>query len=115
MRIKRKMSVDLETLTRAMHVFVESKGWYADDSDKPQTPKNLAISLALEAGETLELFQWGEEAADRDELAAELADVLLYLLQLASISEIDLGQAVMAKLEKNYARRWPRDDSPQNP
>ena len=106
--------MDLETLTRAMHVFVESKGWYADDSDKPQTPKNLAISLALEAGEALELFQWSD-AADPDELAAELADALLYLLQLASISEIDLGQAVIAKLEKNYARSWPSDDSPQNP
>ena len=107
--------MDLETLTRAMHVFVESKGWYADDSDKPQTPKNLAISLALEAGEALEHFQWSDAADDPDELAAELADVLLYLLQLASISEIDLGQAVIAKLEKNYERSWPSDDSPQNP
>jgi len=101
--------MDLETLTEAMHKFVESKGWYADDSPKPQTPKNLAISLVLEAGEVLEHYQWGEDSQDKAELAGELADVMLYLMQLASISDIDLGEAVMAKLEKNYQRRWASD------
>jgi NTP pyrophosphatase (non-canonical NTP hydrolase) len=104
--------MDLETLTEAMHTFVESKGWYADDSPKQQTPKNLAISLALEAGEVLEHFQWEEVSTDKEELASELADVMLYLLQLASISEIDLGNAVMSKLEKNYDRTWASDSSP---
>lgn len=42
-----------------------------------------------------------------DELAGELADVALYLLQLASISGIDLEQAVLAKLERNRDREWP--------
>lgn len=102
--------MDIKTLEEAMHKFVESKGWYADDSPKPQTPKNLAISLVLEASEVLEHFQWGEDAASKDELAEELADVMLYLLQLASISEIDLGDAVMKKLDKNYKRTW--DDDP---
>lgn len=101
--------MDLETLTQAMHDFVESKGWYADASPKPQTPKNLAISLVLEAGEVLEHFQWADDSSDKDELAGELADVMLYLMQLASISEIDLGEAVMAKLEKNYKRTWDTD------
>ncbi len=103
--------MDLETLTKAMHTFVESKGWYADDSPKQQTPKNLAISLALEASEVLEHFQWEEASTDKEELASELADVMLYLLQLASISEIDLGDAVMSKLDKNYARTWTSDSS----
>jgi len=105
--------MDLDTLTEAMHTFVESKGWYADDSSKPQTPKNLAISLVLEASEVLEHFQWDEASHDKSELASELADVMLYLLQLASISDIDLGDAVMAKLEKNYKRTWstPSDES----
>ncbi len=107
--------MDLETLTQAMHVFVESKGWYAEHSSRPQTPKNLAVSLMLEAGEALELFQWSEEAADRAELASELADVMLYLLQLASISQIDLGAAVIAKLQENDQRSWPSDVSPPNP
>lgn len=98
--------MDIKKLETAMHAFVESKGWYAENSPKPQTPKNLAISLVLEASEVLEHFQWRDETKDKTELAGELADVLLYLLQLASISEIDLGQAVMDKLAKNQTRTW---------
>ena len=45
----------LTALTAAMHAFVESKGWYTPDSKRPQTPRNLAISLSLEANEVLEL------------------------------------------------------------
>ncbi len=89
-----------------MHRFVESKGWYAPDSGRPQTPRNLAISLVLEASEVLEHFQWCDAAPDNAALASELADVMLYLLQLASISGIDLGQAVMDKLRVNYGRTW---------
>lgn len=102
--------MDLKTLEKAMHAFVESKGWYRPDSPKPQTPKNLAISLVLESSEVLEHFQWDDEAGDKSELAGELADVMLYLLQLASISEIDLGKAVMDKLDKNYKRTWDDDE-----
>lgn len=99
----------LRALTMAMHAFVQSKGWYDADSKRPQTPRNLAISLSLEANEVLELFQWGEEA-DPDELRGELADVMLYLIQLASLSDIDLGQAVLDKLAVNEARTWDDDD-----
>lgn len=101
--------MELETLTSAMYDFVESKGWLADDSPKQQTQRNLAISLVLEATEVLELFQWSEETDRAEELADELADVMLYLLQLASISNVDLGEAVMAKLQKNHARDWSPD------
>ena len=104
--------MDLDTLTAAMHAFVASKGWYEADSKRPQTPRNLAISLVLEASEVLEHYQWREEATDKTELAGELADVLLYLMQLASISGIDLGQAVMDKLNVNYGRTW--DVEPEN-
>lgn len=92
-------------LTEKMHDFVRSKGWYEADSKRPQTPRNLSISLALEAAEILEHFQWNEEF-DRDELAEELADVALYLLQLASISKIDLEDAILKKLEINAKREW---------
>ena len=104
--------MDLKTLETAMHEFVASKGWYQDDSIHPQTPKNLAVSLVVEASEVLEHFQWSEETPDKDALAGELADVMLYLLQLASLSEIDLGQAVMEKLKANYGRTWENDHSP---
>jgi len=97
--------MDIKTLEAAMHAFVERKGWYKPDSPHPQTPKNLAISLVIEASEVLELYQWGDQA-DKEQLAGELADVLLYLLQIASLNSIDLGQAVMDKLRTNYDRNW---------
>lgn len=97
--------MDIQQLTERMHAFVRSKGWYERDSKRSQTPRNLSISLALEAAEILEHFQWNEDF-DRDELASELADVALYLLQLASIAEIDLEEAILKKLEINAKRNW---------
>ncbi len=97
----------LHELEEMMHAFVSSKGWYKQDSPKAQIPRNLAASLVIEAAEVLEHFQWREESANKDALAGELADVALYLLQLASVSEIDLEQAILDKLEENQSRDWP--------
>lgn len=99
--------MELKELEARMHAFVGSKGWYNPDSPKPQTPRNLAASLAIEAAEVLEHFQWRSDAADLEELAGELADVALYLLQLASITGIDLEEAILAKLALNQQREWP--------
>jgi len=101
--------MDIKQLTEEMNRFVRSKGWYAVDSKRPQTPRNLAISLALEAAEILEHFQFREDVKNKHELASELADVALYLLQLASVSKIDLEQAVLKKLEVNKTREWDQD------
>ena len=90
-----------------MHDFVARKGWYEADSPKVQSPKNLAMSLSIEAAEVLEHFQWQEDTADKAALAGELADVALYLLQLASISGINLEQAILDKLAYNEGREWP--------
>lgn len=98
--------MDIEQLTKAVHDLVDAKGWYAEDSMKPQTPRNLAISLVLEAAEVLELFQWSDRTPAPDVLSTELADVMLYLLQLASESDIDLEQAVLDKIRQNYDRTW---------
>ena len=97
--------MDIKELTERMHNFVRSKGWYEKDSKRPQTPRNLSISLALEAAEILDHFQWNEDFV-REDLAEELADVALYLLQLASIAEIDLEKAILDKLEVNASREW---------
>ena len=101
--------MDIKQLTEEMHHFVRSKGWYADDSKRPQTPRNLSISLALEAAEILEHFQWNDQVRDKKELSSELADVALYLLQLASIEEIDLEKAILDKLEINKTRTWDQE------
>jgi len=98
--------MDIEALTQAMHNFVRAQGWYDPDSPRPQTPRNLAISLNLEAAEVLEFFQWEGETFDQDALASELADVALYLLQIASICDINLEEAILNKLAHNYSRVW---------
>ncbi len=98
--------MDIQELTRAMHRFVRAKGWYEPDSPRQQTPRNLAVSLTLEAAEVLDHFQWGEKLDDPQALAGELADVALYLLQIASVCEIDLEQAILDKLDVNYKRTW---------
>jgi NTP pyrophosphatase (non-canonical NTP hydrolase) len=104
-------TMDLKDLTEQMQALVAAKGWGQQASSKPQTPRNLAISLVLEASEVLELFQWQDQPADQDALAGELADTMLYLLQLASISGIDLEQAVLSKIAQNHQRQWPEHHS----
>jgi len=98
--------MEIQTLIEAMHQFVSSQGWYQADSTRPQSLRNLAISLCLEASEVLEHFQWKEDLSDRESLSEELADVALYLLQIASIAGIDLEKAILTKLEQNYLRKW---------
>jgi len=93
----------LQQLTDAMNAFVTSVGRYEPGSPRVQSPRNIAISLSLEAAEVLEHYQWGE-GADSAALSEELADVMLYLLQLAYLTGIDLGDAVREKLVANYQR-----------
>lgn len=101
--------MNINELTQRMHQFVKEKGWYDPNSPRPQTPKNLATSLSIEAAEILEHFQWREDSPDPAGLANELADVTLYLLQLASILNIDLEKAILEKLAVNYVRQWDQD------
>ena len=100
--------MDIRQLTDEMNRFVDAMGWYQEDSTCTQTPRNIAISLSLEAAEVLEHFQWGDEA-DSETLAGELADVALYLLQLAYLADIDLEQAILDKLAFNYNRDWAKE------
>jgi dCTP diphosphatase len=73
----------------------------ARDWQKHQTPKNLAISIAIEAAELMEHFQWGEYSAkDKQEITDELADVLIYCLELSDKLDIDITTAINKKLEK---------------
>jgi len=85
---------------------------FRDDRDWAQfhDPKDVAISLSLEANELLELFQWrnGPDAAKerRAEIGDELADVFYWTLLMAHDLDIDLERALSAKLEKN-AKKYP--------
>ena len=101
--------MNISELTTRMNAFVVAKGWYNPGSLRPQTPRNIAVSLCLESAEVLEHFQWGDNPPDSTNLSGELADVALYLLQLASITGIDLESAILQKLEENYRRNWDQD------
>lgn len=89
-------------LKQLMHSFVEDRKWW-----EYHTPKNLAISINLEASELLEHFQWtptDERAYSADKMEQiedEMSDVLAYLLSLANVLQIDLAAAYQRKMEKN--------------
>ena len=95
----------LTQIAGAMHEFVSERGWYRANSAKPQTAKNLAVSLVLEVSELLEAFQW-TESAPKDAVSDELADIILYAAQIANVLEIDLDESVRLKLQRNRSRTW---------
>jgi len=83
---------------------------FRDERDWAQfhNPKDMAISLALEAAEVLEHFQWKSAkeidehlASHRDEVADELGDVLVYLLEFCDVVGVDIVDAALNKLAKN--------------
>lgn len=95
-------------LRDAMRLFAAEREW-----ERFHTPKNLAMALSGEAGELIEHFQWltPEESSKlrapvREEVALEMADVLLYLVRLADVLEIDLAEAARRKIAIN-AQRYP--------
>ncbi len=97
-----------------MRDFVQQREW-----QNYHTPRNLAVSAAVEAGELLELFQWDDAypaAASnhervqlhRQRVGEELADVLMYLMSLANAMNLDVAAAVQAKMQKNN-EKYPAD------
>lgn len=104
------MASDLDALRDALRAFARARDW-----EQFHTPKNLAMALSVEAAELVEIFQWltpDESAAlsveARDAAAAEIADVLLYLVRLADVLGIDPAEAARRKLALNEAR-YPAD------
>ncbi|MDW5442043.1 nucleotide pyrophosphohydrolase [Polaromonas sp. SM01] len=102
------MNNDLPSLTQSLRDFAKARDW-----EQFHSPKNLASALTVEASELLEHFQWLTEEQSRNlaapkkaEVAAEAADVLLYLLQLCDKLHIDLVEAARLKLLVN-ADKYP--------
>jgi len=104
--------VDVEPLQRAVARFAREREW-----EPFHSPKNLAMALTGEVGELVELFQWLSEEASRKvghdpatarKVRDELADVLIYLVRLAAVLEVDLDEAVRAKLSAN-ALKYPAE------
>ncbi|PKI72154.1 hypothetical protein CRG98_007473 [Punica granatum] len=102
--------VSLLELRQRLAEFAHVRGW-----DQFHSPRNLLLALVGEVGELSEIFQWKGEVArglpnwtprDKEHLAEELSDVLLYLIQLADVCGLDLGEAALSKIIKN-ARKYP--------
>lgn len=100
--------VTVGALRQAVHNFVDERDWY-----RYHTPKNLAMSIAIETAELMEHFQWlsTEESKAlienddaRAEIADELADVLIYALSFANSTGIDVSDAILRKLDRNQTR-----------
>lgn len=97
---------DLETLKHALRDFATARDWR-----QFHTPKNLAMAMIVEAAELVEHFQWAtpEESLNPppDQHAAicdEVADTLIYLVELADVLDIDLIAAARDKIAKNAVK-----------
>ncbi|WP_081977019.1 nucleotide pyrophosphohydrolase [Bordetella trematum] len=102
--------IDAARLAQALEQFAQERDW-----GQFHSPKNLVMALTGEVGELNEIFQWLTEAQSREAARAEetaqavqdeLADVLMYLLRLASVLGVDMNAAVAQKLRKN-ALKYP--------
>lgn len=109
------MNAEIQALQVSLRAFAAERDW-----EQFHSPKNLAAALSVEAAELLEHFQWLSEEQSlslptekHEAVAEEVADVLLYLLQLADKLGIDPVEAARKKLETN-ARKYPVDRAKGN-
>ena len=100
----------LQQLKEKMSEFVREREW-----EQFHTPKNLSMSIAIEAAELMEHFQWltVEESKNlSDEALAdigeELADIVIYALSLSNALDLDLSETILAKMDKNI-RKYPKE------
>jgi dCTP diphosphatase len=111
------LSLHLQELQTALRSFVDARSWA-----QFHTPKNLAMALAGEVGELVEIFQWltdeqsvavAQSERDLNLVSNELADILIYVVRIADVLGIDMDDAVSSKLRMNEAK-YPVDLSKGN-
>ena len=110
MEVSRDAAMRVSTLKRRVLAFSQERDW-----EQFHSPKNLSMALAAEAAELMENFFWmspedsrgaARDARRRQAIEEELADVVIYALQFANQTGIDLTAAILAKMEVN-ARKYP--------
>lgn len=102
-----KKLIETQRLQAVLADFVRACDW-----GRYHSPKNLAMALSVEVAELVEIFQWQTEAQSRDVMQTverehvrqELADILIYLTEIAMVLHIDLDAAVRDKLAINAAK-----------
>lgn len=110
--------MDTQLLLDKFNLFADERDW-----DQFHTIKNLSAALSVESSELLEIFQWATDQEINDwiknnsnkqqQIADEVADIFLYLLKIAQKTNVDIEQAVLAKMEKNAAK-YPVEKSKGN-
>lgn len=106
-RKERDATANFKLFKKRIAEFNQSRGW-----QKANTPKNLAMSIAIEAAELMEIFQWqpSEPSSElilgdeREHIEEELADVLIYAINFANALDIDIAGAIEDKMAKNEKR-----------
>ena len=88
-----------QATVKRIRKFTEDRDW-----DQFHTPANLAKSIAIEAAELLECFQWSDTEYDLGHVKEELADVLVYCRNLLDKLGLDEDEIVNAKMAKNEAK-----------
>lgn len=99
---KSDSDTNIQELKDLVVKFREERDW-----GKHHSPKNLAISIAIEASELMELFQWDEYSkSDKQKMSDELADILIYCFNFADTQDIDIATVFRKKLQA-AARKYP--------
>jgi dCTP diphosphatase len=97
--------IDIAQLKQLLQEFADARDW-----NQYHNPKNLSMALAVEAGELLEIFQWMTDSESKnaryddiikEKVSHELADVMLYLIQIATQMDINISHAITTKLAIN--------------
>lgn len=107
-------SIKLDKITKELDTFISERDW-----DQFHSIKNLSMALSVECSELVEIFQWLKEEESNSvatnsklqlKVKEEIADIFVYLIQIARKSNIDIESAVLEKIKKN-AEKYPVDKS----
>jgi NTP pyrophosphatase (non-canonical NTP hydrolase) len=93
----------LDKIIDKLKQFIKDRNW-----EKFHTPENLVKSISIEAGELLELYQWGNDWQEIDikRVKEELADILIYSILLSEKYNFDIEEIILSKIKKNE-RKYP--------
>jgi len=106
-----KSAITIQKLKEEIRTFIRERDW-----EQFHSPKNLSMSLAIEAAELMEHFQWTDTVAEavrilndknkRSEIEDEVADIAIYLIDFCNLYNVDLEGVIFKKLKKN-AKKYP--------
>lgn len=96
--------VTFEEVYSTVMQYVRARKW-----EKTNDSRGLAVSLSLEANELLEYFQWHDDSfGSKEDMASELADIMIYAIQFADRYDIDIPDAIAKKIEMQD-KKYPKE------